>query len=186
MRDTVSLSRTVWASAAIPSEKGGSVMGAYATVTMPVDLTRCHDATGVAQTVVENYPGTRGAVVDAAASAVSFDLHYPGNLSGLVRRLFEHLIPVGDSATVSVPVESLVPELIAGGPAAVAERVIEGTHVWDVAFARGAYVSAARLEGGRVLATIVPHSNAMHQIYDALLSLGVVVNDLDLAAARGR
>ena len=160
-------------------------MGASATVTMPVDLTRCHDAALVAQTVVENYPGTRGTAVDTAASVVRFELHFPGNLSGLVRRLVDNLIPVGDAAAVSVPIESLVPELVAGGPAAIAERLVEGAHVWDVAFARGAYVSEARIENGRVLATIVPHSNAMHQIYDALLSLGVVVNDLELAAARG-
>jgi hypothetical protein len=149
-------------------------------------LTRCHDAANVAQIAVANYPGTRGAAVDAAASTVTFDLHFPGNLSGLVRKLADNLIPVGETAEVSVPVESLVPELVTGGPDVVAERLLEGAHVWDVAFARGAWVRAARVEGGRVLATIVPQSNAMHQIYDALLSLGVVVNDLDLAAARGR
>jgi hypothetical protein len=161
-------------------------MGAFATVQLPVDLTRCHDAAGVALGVVAGFPGTRNAALDAATSTVTFDLHFPGNLSALLARLRDNIIPTGDSAQVTVPIESLVPELLAGGPDAVAARVVEGAHVWDVAFARGPHVMAARMDGGRVSATIVPGSDAMHQIYDALLSLGVVVNDLDLAAARGR
>jgi hypothetical protein len=161
-------------------------MGAYATLTMPLDLTHRHDAPAAALSVIAGFPGTGAVALDAAASTVTFELHFPGNLSRLVRTLNDHGILVGEAAQVSVPVESLVPELIADGPALVAERVVHGTHVWDVAFARGAYVSAAGLENGRVTATIVPHSNAMHQIYDALLSLGVVVNDLELAAARVR
>lgn len=161
-------------------------MGAFATVQLPVDLTRCHDAAGVALSVVDGFPGTRNAAVDAVASTVVFELHFPGNLSALIRKLRDNIIPVGDSAVVTVPVESLVPELVAGGPTALAERVVEGAHVWDVAFARGPHVTAARVDEGRVTATIVPGSDAMHQIYDALLSLGVVVNDLQLAAARVR
>jgi hypothetical protein len=161
-------------------------MGAFASLTIPVDLTRCHDAATVALGVVDGFPGTRNAALDAAASTVAFELHFPGNLSALVRRLRDNLIPVGDAAHVSVPVESLAPELIAAGPEIVAERVVEGAHVWDVAFARGKWISAAHFDGKSVVATIVPSSNAMHQIYDALLSLSVVVNDLELAAARGR
>jgi hypothetical protein len=84
-----------------------------------------------------------------------------------------------------VPIESLAPELTAGGPAVIADRLLEGAHVWDVAFPRGSHVTAARVEGDTVVATIVPDSNGMHQIYDALLSLGVVVND-QVFAPRGR
>jgi hypothetical protein len=153
---------------------------------MPLDLTRRHDASSVAVDVIAGFPGTGNVTLDAPASTVTFGLHFPGNLSSLVRTLNGQGILVGEAVQVSVPVESLVPELIADGPALVAERVVHGTHVWDVAFARGAYVSAAGLENGRVTATIVPSSNAMHQIYDALLSLGVVVNDPELAAARVR
>jgi type III secretion system FlhB-like substrate exporter len=161
-------------------------MGAFATVQLPVDLTRCHDAAGVVLSVVNGFPGTRTVTLDAAASIVTFELHFPGNLNALIARLRDNIIPIGDHAHVSVPVESLVPELVADGPAAIAARVVEGAHVWDVAFARGPHVTAAHLEGGTLTATIVPGSEGMHQIYDALLSLGVVVNDLELAAARSR
>jgi hypothetical protein len=161
-------------------------MGAFATVTLPVDLTRCHDAAGVALSVVGKFGGTRQVEVDAAASKVVFELHFPGNLSALVRKLRDNLIPVGDHAQVSVPIQVLVPELIAGGPSVIAERLVSGAHVWDVAFERGAWVSDATVASDRISATIVAGSNGMHQIYDSLLSLGVVVNDLELAAARGR
>jgi hypothetical protein len=161
-------------------------MGAFATLTMPVDLTRRSNAADVVRTIVSTYPGTRSVALDEVAGSVTFELHFPGNVSGLVRRLAAGLIPVGARAKVSLPVESLVPELIAGGPGTIEARVVEGAEVWDVAFARGHYVDSATLTGDRLEATIVPHSNAMHQIYDALLSLGLVANDQVLAAARGR
>ena len=160
-------------------------MAAFATVKIPVDLTRCQDAAAVALAVVENYPGTRHAVLDAASGTVSFELIFPGNVSGLVRRLTNSLIPVGERASVTLPVRSLAPELISGGPGIVAERLREGAEVWDVAFERGHWVLDARLNGGQVEASIVPTSNAMHQIYDALLTLGLVAHDAPLVGARG-
>jgi hypothetical protein len=158
-------------------------MGAFATVTLPVDLAHRHNAAEAALSIVAAFPGTRNAALHEAAGTVVFDLHFPGNLTRLVRRLHDGLIPVGERATVSLPIESLVPELIAGGPHTVAERVVEGAEVWDVAFARGHWVESARLEGARLEAAIVPHSNAMHQIYDALLTLGLVANNLPVATA---
>jgi hypothetical protein len=151
---------------------------------MPVDLTRRHNAAEAALSIVSAFPGTRNAALDETAGTIVFDLHFPGNLTRLVRRLHDGLIPVGERAAVSLPVESLVPE-IAGGPAAAAARVVEGAEVWDVAFARGQWVESARLDGARLEAAIVPHSNAMHQIYDALLSLGLVANRLPVAVAPG-
>jgi hypothetical protein len=151
---------------------------------MPVDLTRRHNAAEAAVTIAAAFPGTRNVVLDEASGTLSFELHFPGNLSGLVRRLLDGLIPVGEQAQVSLPVESLVPELVARGPGAIAARVVEGAEVWDVAFARGHYVASARLEGARLEAAIVPHSNAMHQIYDSLLTLGLVANDPPLAESQ--
>jgi hypothetical protein len=160
-------------------------MGAFAKVIMPVDLTRRHNAAEAALSIVSTFPGTRNAALDEGSGTMTFDLHFPGNMTRLVRRLHDGLIPVGDRAAVSLPIESLVPELIAGGPDAVAARVVEGAEVWDVAFARGHWVESARLEGDRLEAAIVPHSNAMHQIYDALLTLGLVANNLPVATERG-
>jgi hypothetical protein len=160
-------------------------MAAFASLRIPLDLTHCNDAASVALAIVEGFPGTRNAAVDAGSSMVSFDLIFPGNVSGLVRRLGSKSIPVGERADVTLPVRSLAPELIAGGPGVVAERLREGAEVWDVAFERGHWVLDARLNGGQVEASIVPSSNAMHQIYDALLTLGLVANDAPRVVARG-
>ena len=150
---------------------------------MPLDLTKARDAAAIAHTLVDRFPGTRNTTLDESGAVVTFDLHFPGNLSGLVKQLASNMIPVGERATVSVPVRSLAPELLAGGPGSVAERLEHGTEVWDVAFDRGHYVLDAQLDGDHVDATIVPSTLAMHQIYDALLSLGLVASDPEPVAA---
>jgi hypothetical protein len=152
------------------------IMAAFAHLKIPVDLTRGDGAAATALTVVANYPGTRNASVDAASSSVSFELIFPGNVSGLVRRLSDNGIPVGERATVSLPVRSLAPELVAGGGTVVSERLLHGAEVWDVAFDRGRFVHEARVNGDTIEASIEPSSNAMHQIYDALLTLGLVAH----------
>ena len=161
-------------------------MGAFAVLTLPIDLTKRSNAPALAYELVDSFPGTRNTVVDEAASSVTFELHFPGNLSALVRRLRNGLIPVGTSAAVSLPVMSLVAESPDGGADAVATRVVHGAEVWDVAFERGRYVADAKLNGTRLEATIVPGSDGMHQIYDALLSLGMVANDPGVVAVSGR
>ncbi len=157
-------------------EKGSNSMAAFASLKIPVDLTRCDGAAGVALAVVANYPGTRNARVDEASSSVSFELIFPGNVSGLVRRLNAGNVPVGARADVALPVRRLAPELTAGGGAVVAERLMHGAEVWDVAFDRGRFVHEARMNGETIEASIDPSSNAMHQIYDALLTLGLVAH----------
>jgi hypothetical protein len=157
-------------------------VGTFATVTLPVDLTKCRGAAAIAYEAVATYPGTRAIAVDEQAATVAFELHFPGNLSGLVKRLRANQIPVGERARISLPVRSLAPELIADGPAAVAERLESGTEVWDVQFPRGRYVFDARMEGDRIEASIAPSTSGMHQIYDALLSLALVADGPVLAA----
>ena len=151
-------------------------MAAFASLKIPVDLTRRDGAAGVALSVVENYPGTRHAAVDEASSSVSFELIFPGNVSGLVRRLGDNQVPAGERADVKLPVRSLAPDLIAGGGTVVSERLRHGAEVWDVSFDRGKWVLDARMNGETIEASIVPSSNAMHQIYDALLTLGLVAH----------
>jgi hypothetical protein len=150
---------------------------------MPVDLTKRRGAAAIAYTLVDQFPGTRNTALDDAASLVRFELHFPGNLSGLVRKLADNAIAVGESATVTLPVQSLAPELIAAGAGVVGERLEEGTEVWDVAFDRGHYVLDASMAGDHIEATIVPSTLAMHQIYDGLLSLGLVASDPVAVAA---
>jgi hypothetical protein len=150
---------------------------------MPVDLTVRRGAAAIAYTLVDGFPGTRNTVLDDAASLVRFELHFPGNLSGLVRKLADNMIPVGERAKVSLPVLSLAPELIASGPGPVGTRLEEGTEVWDVAFDRGHYVYEAEMAGDHIEATIAPSTLAMHQIYDGLLSLGLVASGPTAVAA---
>jgi hypothetical protein len=149
-------------------------LGAFALVNMQVDLSRCNGAANVAQEVVETFAGTRNAAVDAGAQSVSFEIQFPGNLSALVARLRSNSIPVGDHADVTLPIRRLVPT--SGDEEFVRRTLAEGPEIWDVQFERGHYVSDARLDGDRVIASVVPSTNSMHQLYDSLLKLGIVVN----------
>jgi hypothetical protein len=160
-------------------------MGAFAVVRMPVDLTRRSAAGSVAQDVVETFPGTRNVTLDSGAGTVSFEMQFPGNLSGLIARLKSSLIPVGERADVSLPVHNLVPEILAGDGEKLIRRLEEGPEVWDVAFEPGRYVLEARINGDCVEASIVPSSNSMHELYDALLTLGIVASDGASQPSRG-
>jgi hypothetical protein len=151
-------------------------MAAFATVRMTVDLAGSGKAE-LARDVVETFPGTRAVAVDALGGTLDFELQFPGNLSALVRRLRESAIAVASPASVTLPVVALVPELVAD-PQAVAERLVEGPEVWDVAFARGTYVLAGRFTGDRVEASVQPRSESMHELYDAMLSVGLVASDV--------
>lgn len=150
-------------------------MGAFAVVNLPLDLSRRSASAAVAVDLVESFPGTRNVALDAATARVSFEMQFPGNLSGLIARLRSSLIPSGDRADVSVPVTSLVADTV--DPALVEQRLTEGPEVWDAQFDRGHYVSTPRLVGDRVEASIVPSSASMHELYDALLTLGLVAHD---------
>jgi hypothetical protein len=150
-------------------------MSAYAAVRLTLDLSRRRGAAFYARAIVDAFAGTRNAVVDPAGGELTFDLIFPGNLSALVRQLDGGLIPVGGRASVSLPVRALTTVALAD-PAAVDRRLCEGAPVWDAQFARGPYVFGARLNERRVEASIVPGNGAMHQLYDALLSLGLMAS----------
>jgi hypothetical protein len=159
-------------------------MGTFAAVIMQLGQLR-PGASQIAKDIVATFPGTRNTELDEAKGLVTFELHFPGNLSGLVRRLADRKISVADSVTVSVPVESLAPDLISSA-AAADERLLEGSEVWDPEFTRGTYVKSARLAAGRVEATIVPSTEAMHQIYDGMLALALVGSHAGQPAAGAR
>jgi anti-sigma factor RsiW len=149
-------------------------MGAFAVVTMPVDLSR-GGAAAAAQDIVETFPGTRNVALDAGAGTVRFEMIFPGNLSALITRLRSNSVPVGQSASVSLPVKNLAPEILAADPDRLKRNLSEGPPIWDVEFARGEYVLEAHMTGDRVEASIVPSSKSLHELYDALLNLGIVV-----------
>lgn len=152
-------------------------MGAFAHVTMPLDLSRRSAAAIVAAGLVETFPGTRNVALDAGAQTVSFEMQFPGNLSDLISRLQSNSIPIGARAEVSIPVRNLAPEIGGADPQTFAHRLAEGPEVWDAQFDRGRYVFAAQLNGDRVEASIAPSSTSMHELYDALLTLGFVAFD---------
>jgi hypothetical protein len=150
-------------------------MSTFATFRLPVDLTRRAGAAAVAVNIVDTFPGTRNVALDEGI--VIFEMMFPGALSALVQRLHDALIPVAVRAEVSLPVNRLVPELLPPDAAAFSHRLTDGPEVWDPQFRRGKYVLAGRLDGDFVIATIETSTHAMHELYDTLLSIGLVVAD---------
>jgi hypothetical protein len=152
-------------------------MGAFAAVSLPVDLTRKSGAEQIVLTVLNQFAGTRNVALDKAAGTVNFEIHFPGNLSNLVGRLMRRGIAVGERAAVSIPVKPFAPGL--GMPADEVKHTLEnGPEVWDVQFHPGPYVLAAEMENGRVNASIVPSTHSMHEIYDVLLGLRYMAQDV--------
>jgi len=153
-------------------------MNGFASVKIGLDLSRRRGAAFTAVRTVEEFAGTRNVALDTAAGTISFEILFPGNLTGIVKRLESNLIPVAQRADVSFAVG----RRFGGGdpvdPAELIHRLEEGNEVWDVQFARGRYVFDARVDAGRVQASIVPSTSSMHEIYDALLSLDVIALDL--------
>jgi hypothetical protein len=160
-------------------------MGGFAAVIMPLGSGNWTGSAELARDIVATFPGTRNTALDAASGVLTFELHFPGNLSGIVRRLADRRIAIADTVKVSIAVASLVSEPVAS-PEAVDERLLHGAEVWDPEFARGSYVVSAHLAGGRVEATIQPSSEAMHQLYDSMLTLAIVASDMPQATAGAR
>lgn len=152
-------------------------MGAFAAVRMPLDLSKRSAASSIALDIVETFPGTRNVSLDSGSGTVSFEIQFPGNLSELVSRLRARSIPIGERAQVSVPVRNLAPEILGADPDLLRRRLEEGPEVWDVQFERGQYVFDGRASGDRIEASIVPSSSSMHELYDSLLTLGIVAQE---------
>jgi hypothetical protein len=152
-------------------------LGAFAILKIPLDLSRRSAAAGVAAGVIGTYPGTRNVELDSATGVVSFEMAFPGNLSGLVRALDSSKVPVGDHVDVTIPVRNIAPEILRQEADVVQERLLEGPEVLDPEFRRGRYVLDARVNGDIVEASVVPSSKSMHELYDSLLTLGLVAND---------
>jgi len=150
-------------------------MGAYATITMPVDFSQRSTTAIVARRVVEEFPGTRNVQLDGASGTLAFELQFPGNLSALTARLRSALVAVGEHVNVCVPFRSCAAEPL--DPETVAHRLTEGPEVWDVQFPRGRFVVDARVSGQRLTASVIPSTSSMHELYDALLSLGAIVDE---------
>ena len=152
-------------------------MAAFAMLQLPLDLSKRSAAAAVAASVVATYPGTRNVELDSGTSRIRFEMQFPGNLSGLVRSLRAAYIYVGERAAVMVHVRNIVPEIMQKESDVVHHRLLEGPEVLDPEIKEGKYVLEARVDGDWVEAAIVPSSNSMHELYDSLLTLGLVASD---------
>ncbi len=155
-------------------------MGTFASVTLPYSARA--GSGSIVSGVVAGYPGTRTVTLAPTGDSVTFELHFPGNLDGLVARLATFRIAVGALATISIPVEVLAPEHLTD-PSEVAERLNNGPAVWDPEFTPGSYVTSARFTGTAVEASILPCTNAVHELYDSMMHLGLTARGVAPAGA---
>jgi hypothetical protein len=147
-------------------------MAAFATVTIPLDLTR----PGAAALALEEAETSAGSV-DAAVTSdgITMKLSMPGNLRALCARLREVGFPTPAEVSVSVPVRSL----------AIPELVPNVQHLLTTLNESGE-VANARIEGDAVIATTGPTSKGLYSIYHALLHEGLIAQDTPtLPALRG-
>ncbi len=147
-------------------------MGAFATVTIPLDLSR----PGIAALALAEAQNTAGST-DAALTGegLSLKLQMPGNLRSLVGRLGALGLDTPAEVGVSVPVRSL----------AIPDLVPNVQHLLT-ALNESGEVRDARIEGDAVIATTGPTSKGLYRIYHALFHEGLMAQDTPtLPAIRG-
>jgi hypothetical protein len=147
-------------------------MGCFAAISMQVDLSRRSSAADVARDVLETFPGSRNAALDAGSGAASLEVQFPGNLSALAARMRSLMVPISGNVKMRVPIFN-VAEARADVDT-IRKTMEEGPEIWDVQFVRDHYVEGASVDGDWVEATIVPSTNAVHHIYDALMRIGLL------------
>jgi hypothetical protein len=150
----------------------GGCMGAFATVTIPLDLTR----PGIAALALAEAQNSAGST-DAALTAdgLSLKLQMPGNLRSLIGRLKALDLTTPAKVGVSVPVRSL----------AIPDLIPNVQHLLTTLNESGE-VTDARIEGDAVIATTGPTSKGLYRIYHALLHEGLIAQDTPtLPAIRG-
>jgi hypothetical protein len=147
-------------------------MGAFATVTIPLDLSQ---------------PGAAAAALaEAGASAGSTDwsttpegltlkVQMPGNIRSLVNRLEAAGFDRPSTVSVAVPIRSL----------AIPDLVPNVQHLLTTLNESGE-VDDARIEGDAVIARMGPRWTGLYRIYHALLHEGLIAQDTPtLPALRG-
>jgi hypothetical protein len=147
-------------------------MGAFATVTIPLDLSRPGIA-ALALAAAENSAGSTDATV--SSEGLTLKLQMPGNIRSLLDRLRALDLTTPAEVGVSVPVRSL----------AIPELVPNVQHLLTTLNESGE-VSNARIEGDAVIATTGPTSKGLYRIFHALLHEGLIAQDTPtLPALRG-
>ena len=147
-------------------------MGAFATVTIPLDLSR----PGIGPLALEEARNAAGSV-DAAITGdgLRLKLQMPGNIRSLLGRLGALGLTTPPEVGVSVPVRSL----------AIPDLVPNVQHLLTTLNESGE-VTNARIEGDAVIATTGPTSKGLYRIFHALLHEGLIAQDTPtLPAIRG-
>jgi hypothetical protein len=149
-----------------------AVMGAFATVTIPLDLSRPGLA-ALALAEAERSAGSTDAAV--TGEGITVKLQMPGNIRSLMGRLSELGLTTPAEVGVSVPVRSL----------AIPDLIPNVQHLLTTLNESGE-VSNARIEGDAVIATTRPTSKGLYRIFYALLHEGLIAQDTPtLPAIRG-
>lgn len=149
-------------------------MGAFAALTIPLDLSRPGGAT-LALAAAQSTAGSTDVAVDVARNVLTMKLQLPGNIKSLMTRLRAAGFAVPPRIGVSVPVRSLgLPEVKPDVPHMLAEINASGQ------------VSDAQLVGDQLTATTGPSSKGLYQIYWSLIHAGLIAQDTPtLVAIRG-
>ena len=149
-------------------------MGAFAALTIPLDLSRPGAGT-LALAAAQSSSGSADARVDAARGELNMQLQLPGNITSLMGRLASAGFVIPLSIGVSLPVRSLgIPDFVPDVDHMIADLQATG-HVRDV-----------RIAGDRLTATIGPSSKGLYAIYIGLIHSGLMAQDTPtLVALRG-
>ncbi len=149
-------------------------MGAFAALTIPLDLSRPGAATR-ALAAAQPSSGSTDVAVDVARNELTMKLQLPGNIKSLMTRLKTAGFAIPPRIGVVVPVRSLgLPEMRPDIPHLLAEINASG-HVTD-----------ARLEGDELTALTGPSSKGLYTIFWSLIHAGLIAQDTPtLVALRG-
>ena len=149
-------------------------MGAFAALTIPLDLSRPGAGT-LALAAAQSTSGSTDVAVDVPQNELTMKLQLPGNVKSIMTRLKSAGFAIPPRIGVSVPVRSLgLPEMTPDIPHLLAELNASG------------HVSAAQLVGDQLTAVTGPSSKGLYTIYWSLLHSGLIAQDTPtLVALRG-
>lgn len=143
----------------------GNPMGAFAALTIPLDLSRPGAGT-LALAAAQSSAGSIDHAVDPGKNELHLKLQIPGNVTALMSRLASAGFIIPKKIGVSVPVKSLgIPNHTPNVP-----------HMLEDLNASGA-VSGAVMSGDTLTATTGPSSKGLYQIFNALLHAGLIAQD---------
>jgi hypothetical protein len=149
-------------------------MGAFATLTIPLNLSRPGAGT-LALAAAQSTAGSTEVAVDVQRNELTMKLQLPGNIKSLMTRLKSAGFAIPPKIEVVVPVRSLgLPEMRPDVPHMLAQ------------INASPHVSEARLDGDVLTAHTGPSSKGLYTIFWSLIHAGLMAQDTPtLPALRG-